>query len=325
MKDSWICRDYQDGDEYQILALYKEFNDREMTLEHWKWKFVESPFGRGIIKLMFDGDKLIGHRGAIPMAVSVQGRVTLSAIIVNTLTHPDYRRLGISTYLADAIYEEARKQGVKFIYNFPNPDSYPLYSKLGGWEMLDQRSAWQKQLQIRTAPTMSHSSAIKQIKGFDHRVNLLWDRVKDDYVVVVPRTEKFLNWRFTEHPTIEYSKFISENSGDEILGYMVLKIYARGNELKGHIIDMLCVNERDIAKSLLNYSCDFFIEKKITALSCWMPPSCFYTSILREEGFTSDIMETHFGLRILDKQDNILQKVRHIRNWHLTMGDSDVF
>ena len=78
---------------------------------------------------------------------------------------------------------------------------------------------------------MSHSSAIKQIKGFDHRVNLLWDRVKDDYVVVVPRTEKFLNWRFTEHPTIEYSKFISENSGDENAYYKLAKQLAKATQV----------------------------------------------------------------------------------------------
>ena len=107
MKSSWRCRDYQGGDEYQLLALYKEVNNREMTLEHWKWKFAESPFGRGIIELMFDGQKLIGHRGAIPMIVYIQSIATPAAIIVNTLTHPDYQRLGVSTYLAKAIYDEA--------------------------------------------------------------------------------------------------------------------------------------------------------------------------------------------------------------------------
>lgn len=325
MRDSWICRDYQSGDENQILALYKEVNNREMTLEHWKWKFAESPFGRGIIKLMFDSGKLIGYRGAIPVIISVQGIATSAAYIVNTMTHPDYRRLGISTYLAEAVCEEAKQRGVKFIYNFPNPNSYPLYLKIDGWEVLDQRSAWQKQLQGKSASAMSPSSAIKQVERFDHRVNLLWDRVKQDYVVVVPRTKEFLNWRFTEHPTEEYSKFIIEDKDNEILGYLVLKIYTRGDEIKGHIIDMLCRNERGIVKKLLDYSYSFFIEKGIRNLSCWMSQNSFYMPVLKEEGFVRYTMETHFGLWILDKRNKLLQKARHIRNWHLTMGDSDVF
>lgn len=325
MKDSRSCRDYQSEDEYRILSFYKQFNDIEMTLEHWKWKFSENPFGKGIIKLMFDGEKLIGHRGAMSMVVSVQGKNVPAAIIVNTLTHPSYRKMGISTYLAEAIYEKARQRGIKFVYNFPNPNSYPLYLKIDGWEMLDQRSAWQKQLTSNSTLMMLPSSSIKEIERFDHRVNQLWDKVKQGYVVIVPRTEQFLNWRFTKHPTVKYSKLIAEDKNNEILGYMVLKIYTGGDEVKGHIIDMLCINERDIVKSLLNYSYNFFIGKGIKNLSCWMPQGCFYTSVLKEEGFTSDIMETHFGLRVLDKENRQLQSVRNIGNWHLTMADSDVF
>ena len=47
--------------------------------------------------------------------------------------------------------------------------------------------------------------------------------------------------------------------------------------------------------------------------------------ILREEGFTKREMETHFGLKILDEQDDLLRDVTSVDNWYLTMGDSDVF
>jgi len=321
MKDSWICRDYQSGDENQILALNNEFNDRKMTLEHWKWKFAENPFGKAIIKLMFDSGKLIGHRGAMPIVVSIQGRDFPSAQTVNNLIHPDYRRMGISTHLAKAICEEAKERGIKFMYNFINPDSHLVHSKIDVWQMLDQRSAWQKKLPSKSTSTMLRSRAIKKIERLDR----LWNRVKQDYMVVVPRTAKFLNWRFTQHPTEEYSKFIIEDNSEEISGYLVLKTYRGRDEVKGHIIDMLCLNEADIVKNLLDYSYNFFVEKGIRNLSCWMPESFFYTSVLKEEGFAREIMETHCGLWILDKQDRLLEKAKYIRNWHITMGDSDVF
>lgn len=325
MKNSWICRNYQSGDESQILALNNEFNDRKMLLEHWKWKFAKNPFGKAIVKLMFDGEKLIGHRGAMPVVVSIQGRDFPSAQTVNNLIHPDYRRMGMSTCLANAICEEARERGIKFMYNFINPDSYLVHSKIDVWQMLDQRNAWQKKLPTKSTSAMLCSRAIKEIERFDHRVDRLWDRVKQDYVVVVPRTAKFLNWRFTQHPTEEYSKFIMEDNNEQISGYLVLKIYRGRDEVKGHIIDMLCVSEADIVKSLLGYSYNFFIEKGIRNLSCWMPESSFYTSVLKEEGFAREIMETYCGLWILDKQDRLVETAMDIRNWHLTMSDSDVF
>ena len=36
-------------------------------------------------------------------------------------------------------------------------------------------------------------------------------------------------------------------------------------------------------------------------------------------------METHFGVKVLDEQDDLLQDVTSIDNWYLTMGDSDIF
>lgn len=323
MEKSWVCRDYRAGDENQILALNNEFNKTKMSLDHWKWKFASSPFGKAIIKLLFDGEKLIGHRGSMPMVVSIQGRDLPTVQTVNNLVHPDYRRRGISTYLAGAVCEEAKERGIKFMYNFINPDSYLVHSQLPTWEILDQRSVWWRKLSAQSP--VSLNDAIKETEAFDYRVDRLWGRVKKDYIVVAPRTAKFLNWRFAQHPTSVYSKFIIEGKGEELLGYLVLKIYRTGDEVRGHIIDMLCLGDADIVKSLLEYSYAFFSEKGVRNLSCWMPESSFYASALRAEGFAREMIETRCGLWVLDKQDRLVGVATDIRNWHITMGDSDVY
>ncbi len=324
MKESWVCRDYQRGDERDILTLYKEVNDREMTLEYWRWKFAKNPFNPVIIKLMFDGDKLIGHRGAIPTIVSVQGSTSPAIIMVNTMTHPAYQRAGISTYLAEAIYDQAKQQGIKFAYNFPNLKSYPVYLRINGWQSLDRRSIWQKQIPSQATSSLTHIVAMTRVARFDHRIDRLWDRLKENYVVAVPRTEKYLNWKFTENPITKYPKYIIENN-DEISGYLVLKIYTKGSETTGHIIDMLCLNDRELVRSLIAFSQEFFRKMGIKKISCWMPQNCFYTQILEEESFVKHQIETHFGLRVLSELDSRLEKVKHIENWHLTMADSDVY
>ena len=48
MKNSRLCRDYQGGDEHEILTLYKEVNNREMALEYWRWRFAEIREDSGI-------------------------------------------------------------------------------------------------------------------------------------------------------------------------------------------------------------------------------------------------------------------------------------
>ena len=158
-------------------------------------------------------------------------------------------------------------------------------------------------------------------------MNSLWGKVKAGYCVIVPRTKDFLNWRFAEHPTVRYAKFTIQDANDQILGYLILKIYTKEDEIKGHIVDMLCINNRDVVKSLLECSYDYFIKKGIKNLSCWMPDDCFYTQIVKEDGFVTEEFETYFGVRSFDfyKEDKLLRNVEQANNWHLTMGDSDIF
>ena len=51
MNETWTCRDYQDGDEYQIAALFNEVFQRDMALAYWRWRYLENPFGKLIVRL----------------------------------------------------------------------------------------------------------------------------------------------------------------------------------------------------------------------------------------------------------------------------------
>lgn len=325
MKDSWICRDYQDGDEYQILTLYKQVNDREMALSHWKWKFAESPFGKGIIKLMFDDNWLIGHYAVIPMNVQVQNTVVKAALSVNTMTHPDYERQGIFSYLAEETYSKCRQDGYGFVYGFPNENSYYGFTRKLSWTDLGRITPLEKKLGIDKIAKKDNNGYIRPVAVFDERVNVLWNKVKDDNQIIVSRTKDFLNWRFVENPAVEYPKFVYQNDTGEISGYFVLKTYAKSGEVKGHIVDMLCINENDTVNSFLNYSYNYYTERGINSLSCWAPEGSFYAHVLEQEGFIRKELETYFGVRVLDGSDGFLQNVEQINNWHLTMGDSDAY
>jgi hypothetical protein len=105
-----------------------------------------------------------------------------------------------------------------------------------------------------------------------------------------------------------------------------LKIYRSEDEIKGHIVDMLSISDKQVVRELLECAYSDFLEQGIADISCWCPKNRFYSDILREEGFSMTKMKgTFFGVRILDKGDKSLNAVENMSNWHLTMGDSDVF
>jgi GNAT superfamily N-acetyltransferase len=324
MKDSWLCRDYQSGDEYQILSLYEEVNNRNMALEYWRWRHAKSPFGKGIIKLVLADGKLIGHYAVTPMDILVDNRPLRAVFSLHTMTHPAFQRQGIFTFLAEEVYKRCQSESFSFAYGFPNENSYHGFTNKLGWTGFGKMSSLEKKLDAKTK-AVSKAGNIHEIDRFDDRVNVLWDTVKAGYRVIVPRTKDYLNWRFAEHPTVEYPRYIITSGGSELSGYMVLKVYRNGDLVKGHIVDMLSVDDEHTVKGLLNTAHDYFIERGIENLSCWMPESCFCTRILKQEGFINKEFDVNFGVRIFEKADKSLRSVEQLDNWHLTMSDVDVF
>jgi len=317
-------RSYESGDEYPILDLFKQVFKREMSLEFWRWRFVNNPFGKAVIRLSFDASKLVGHYAVIPMNVQVQGKSTKAALSMTTMVHQDYRGSGIFTNLAQESYKAAAERGTEFVFAFPNENSYYPFIKMLGWKGFGKMSILEKDVETNYTENASEID-VHQIERFDSRIDLLWDKVKQRYPVIVPRTRQFLNWRFVQSPDETYTKFVVGNN-EELLGYVVLKVYVAPTGGKGHIVDMLTVEDEAVVRKLLRRTYSYFTAQGINNISCWCQDNSFYAHILEAEGFSRKEMEgTYFGIKILDGRSDLLKSVESFPNWFLSMGDSDVF
>ena len=236
IKKSWVCRDYKNGDEYQILDLFEKVFKKKLNLDYWKWRFIENPFENGIIKLLFNGKELIGHYAVLPTRMEIQNKLVKCVFSMTTMTHPNYMGQGIFTYLAKETYKECKQKGFKFVYGFPNEHSYYGFIKKLDWKDLGKVSFLCKNIEKEN---ITEIGDVYKLKKFNIDVNLLWEKVKNNYQVIVPRIETFLNWRFVKNPDVDYIKYAIKNHENELLGYIVLKIYIKQNEVKGHIVDIL--------------------------------------------------------------------------------------
>ena len=108
MKRTFQIRRYQEEDEEQILRLRERvFGDLDpvrMKTSTWRWQFRYNPAGEAFCALAEDHGRIIGQYAVIPTRFSVQGKETLFALSCDTMIHPDYRKQGIFTTLADEVY-----------------------------------------------------------------------------------------------------------------------------------------------------------------------------------------------------------------------------
>ena len=91
--ERFTIRAFQPGDEPHILALFNRcFPHSRRTLEHFRWKYQNNPFGNERISLAFDPDgQLVGHYAGYPVRL-VSGETVHH--IGDTMTDPAIRHVG---------------------------------------------------------------------------------------------------------------------------------------------------------------------------------------------------------------------------------------
>ena len=134
---TFTIRDYQPDDEQGVMTLLHaalgEGGSFARTVDFWRWKHFQNPFGRSQLLLAANA-QVLGLRAFMRWGfVAPSGRLR-AVRAVDTSTHPDYRRVGIFSKLTQQSVEQARADGVNLIFNTPNPQSMAGYLKMG-WQL----------------------------------------------------------------------------------------------------------------------------------------------------------------------------------------------
>ena len=83
--ERFVTRAYQPGDESAILDLFTRSFHTPRSLEHFRWKYLQNPYGGGHISLTFDSDgKLVGHYAGYLVPFVESGRSLLAQKPLNS-------------------------------------------------------------------------------------------------------------------------------------------------------------------------------------------------------------------------------------------------
>lgn len=124
---------YSEEELVQIVELIRSNLDPEFTIEFFKWKHLENPFGRSYGLVAWDGNKIIGLRVFMFWEFIGENKKILRSIRpVDTVVDSNYRGRGLFKKLTLQGLENCKGQ-YDFIFNTPNNNSLPGYLKMG-WE-----------------------------------------------------------------------------------------------------------------------------------------------------------------------------------------------
>ncbi|MFX0134334.1 MAG: GNAT family N-acetyltransferase [Candidatus Hodarchaeota archaeon] len=332
IKDFTI-KTYQDSDEADLISLYLKVFPHVITDGLIEWKNRKNPFENAdkYTFLMKDKETIISQYAVVPKIFIIYGKEYKCIQSLGTMTHPAYRGLGIFPYLAKIAYEYAKRKGHSFVYGFPNEISEQYFKVKLNWTIFSKLNLFYKDLSSSMLPKIDDDNyIIKEIEVFDEKVNKLWNKIKPFLPIIIKKDKDYLNWRFVNHPSENYKKYIVlNNTNRKICAYFILKKFKdKNNNLNGHIIDFLIDPkdknlERKIFTLIEGFSINEF-KKDCTRISFWLPNENLKNLTLKSLNYNLIQMNANFGFKIF-KTDKQFDLLKDQKSWYITMGNSDVF
>jgi hypothetical protein len=349
-------------DREQIMELYREVWGEKKSAgmdRIYEWKFESSPFmpqDRLQVLLYRDSGRIVAHLGGIPYLFKYGDRYQPTVWIMDFLSHPSYRGKGL--WLASKMVldnpavvgvagEEIRMDMWRVMgrrFKRPRVD-LGIYRHLV--KKVDIAGSGIARRVLRFKPLIGLANVlwrgyhrlfkhwrldledagleINEVDRFGEEINRLWELVKDDFVIIPKRTDAYLNWRFVEHPTNRYFRFLL-SEGEEIKGYLVLRLIERKGEKIGRMVDLLASRkEEKYYRGLVSFSLDFFEKRGVETVQAFESTCEELSRALKRNGFSHRLTtQRPMKMQAWQRKDDIPPEIFHNpKNWYFTYADSD--
>jgi hypothetical protein len=226
-----IIRAYRDGDERAILGLFNRyFPHAPRSLEHFRWKYRQDPFGNERISLAFAGAQLAGHYAGYAVPFRSGGRDLIAHQIGDTMTEQSVRHLGrgpssVLGRTALHFYDHFCEGRVAFNYGFnvANIQKFSLqFLRSDRVEAVTYRTAAPLP-PIRRAERWMRGYSFQLVQETGPELDELFERVHGAYRFCVARNAAYVRWRYLERPDVPYL-VIAVRKWRRLVGWIACRI-----------------------------------------------------------------------------------------------------
>lgn len=360
-----ICGFEDEEIEKALDLVHHEYGDIELgDRGFFSWQAFGNPAGNAIIttsKKEAD-ERIFGLYEVSPIRVQVENQEILGSIAINLVVHPDARRQGLFTRLAERAYQFCPERGIAFTYGFPNPAALPGHTKRLNSPDIGEVPLLLKAIDVRSilrgrglGPILSSMGTalyklfllgkvpfsrrnrffssdieIQEISKFDSKFDDFWRSVKSRYPIWVVRDSSFLNWRYREIPIRKYEVFAAFARG-EMQAYLVTRIMDFQGMRCGMLVDFVIgqyEQSRACGLQLIQHALKLFENESVQLAGCLVQPHADEYELLKLAGFIKCpkrfLPQSFPVIMRVHENHKQLASVYEMRKWFFTMGDYDV-
>lgn len=302
-------RAYRPGDERAILPLFEASFGKPMSKAYWNWRYRDNPVDAPMIELAWNGDQLAAHYAVSPLPMVIGGTKCKAALSMTTMTHPDYRGLGLFPLLAERLYERLARQGYKLVFGFPNQQSHRTFTQRLGWQDL----APVPQMSVALSDLRPSKSEGRSFAVVDRYSDWLGNVAASPSNASLARDIDYYNWRMIDAPENTYR--VGIGGGEGALGFIAFKKYEDAFDL----VDFAATP--DTLGPLVGSVAAVAREEGVARLNTWLPVFDPLFPSLERMGFAPGGPVTYMGGRVLQTGRDIMDS----RQWSVRMVMSDVY
>ena len=358
---NWCLRKSDDGDVPKIIGLMEaafngEIISENLDSEHWMWKYDQNPLDQAGSFVADDDGIIVGHYGCIPFEISTPESEVKACIVVDVMTHPNYRMQGIFTSLGSFSLTTMEKQNYHLSIGF-TPSSrassvLPGHLKIG-WVELKKIPILGKPIDLREVAAgrftnrvlrflgriglraalstvfrwkmtkITHDLTIRETDITPNEFDSLWKKFGLDYNLIQKRNYEFLKWRFLTSPFRTY-RIIGAYSNETLLGYSVVRSFQLNNLAGTLIIDLFSrKDDEETIGALLDWIYEDSKQNDTDIIAILSSDKTIRTQ-LRNKGF----LKTGESYSFIIRTSQHIKSERHLYlnydDWFITWADLDI-
>ena len=340
----WKIRAASANDIQKIRTLFYEVWGYNRPEAYDVWRYFGGSRNMCPVTLAMDGEKVVGSYSLWPTLIKVGETVISGGQSMDTMTHPDYQGQGIFIKLAEACYELAISQGIKLIYGFPNPLSYPGFTKRLGWTHVGDMTHWVRLIKPSKHPKIP--AVIGRAADFATRFIPLNNLSKYEIKVGMPRpidlkallanwnsklnycqidrNIEWLNWRYSDSAENDY-EWISICKQGYVIGACVWGMkntnWGEIGDNRAHLVELFGMDREGVSKILA--AAIRAAEQKGAVLLETVCGRNLSAKHLILAGFYSHRKAPFIVKRLLNNSND--KDIYDIKKWNIVGGDLDTF
>jgi len=281
--------------------------------------------------------------------------VRTAGLSLNPVADPDYQDSDIFVGLLRDVCTLSAEEGIAFTYGFPDRLSYSTFVDKAAFRdagsvpllirplnperlalktthsrVLGKTASIARKIWRTPAPAPRQECPpdleIAEISSFDDSFAVFWGRVRHRFPIMVVRDPAYLNWRFVDVPTREYTTFVARSDG-QMRGFTVLRVAPLGQFSAGLIVDLVVeasAEGRAAGRLLIDQAYSYSRDHDLDIVASLALRHTDEFRLLRSRGFwvcPKFLQPQPFRLVVRSHDEEASSPAYDLRNWFLTMGD----